>query len=67
MDIPAPYDGYGGKRTIVEAMRELHEFRLAWFEYHGYPDMSIIRRATYGTPVEQVELPEKRKSKREIE
>ena len=55
-------------------MRELHEFRVAWFEHFGYPDVLVIRRMTYGTPVveeeksepqpEPVEQPKKRKAKR---
>lgn len=73
MNIPAPYDHSSGSRTLAQAMRELHEFRLAWFEHFGQPDLTIIRRMTYGTPVveqetvEEVEQPIKRKKRRQVE
>lgn len=58
MQIIPPYDHTSSQRTIAEAMRELHQFRLAWFEHFGYPDTSIIRRMTYGTPVVEEEKSE---------
>lgn len=72
MQIIAPYDNNSGKRTIAEAMRELHLFRVAWFEHFGYPDLSVIRRSSIPVKyeekeaevVEPVELPKKRKTKR---
>lgn len=74
MQIIPPYDHTSSQRTIVEAMRELHEFRVAWYEHFGYSDVSVIRRMTYGTPMveeeksesqsEVVEQPKKRKGKR---
>lgn len=74
MQIIAPYDNNSGKRTMAEAMRELHQFRVAWFEYFGNPDLSIIRRSSIPVryerepevveAVQPIETPKKRKAKR---